>query len=261
MSALSEFEVIRRFFTHPAPGARLGVGDDAALVRVRRGMELVVSTDMLISGRHFFPDADPRLLGHKSLAVNLSDMAAMGATPRWATLSLALPTADAKWLRAFSSGFMRLARVHGVDLIGGDTTGGALAICVQIMGEVPAGNALTRSGARVNDDIWVSGYLGDAALALAALRKRISLERRELSRVQRRLDAPVPRVALGEALRGVAHSAIDSSDGLLADLGHLGERSEVPAIVEFERLPASAIMRLQLARADALTALLEGGDD
>lgn len=259
--SLSEFDLIRRFFTHPAPAARLGVGDDAALVRVRRGMELVISTDMLVSGRHFFRDADPRALGHKALAVNLSDMAAMGANPRWATLSLALPKADPKWLRAFSAGFMRLARRYRVDLVGGDTTGGALAICVQILGEVPAGRGLTRSGARAGDDVWVSGKLGDAALALAALEKRIVLAPGELARTRRRLDLPVPRVALGAALRGVATSAIDISDGLVADLGHVCERSGVAAIVDFGRLPVSPVMRRHLDRAAARSALLAGGDD
>lgn len=259
--SLSEFDIIARFFTHPAPAARLGVGDDAALVRVRRGMELAVSTDMLVSGRHFFRDADPRALGHKALAVNLSDMAAMGATPRWATLSLALPEADPAWLRAFSSGFMRLAREYRVDLIGGDTTGGALAICVQILGEVPSGRALTRSGARVGDDVWVSGNLGDAALALAALRKRIALAPRDLARVRKRLDLPAPRVALGIALRGVATSAIDISDGLIADLGHICERSNVSVIVEFGRLPVSAVVRRYLDRPLMRSALLAGGDD
>ncbi|OGA37513.1 MAG: thiamine-phosphate kinase [Betaproteobacteria bacterium RIFCSPLOWO2_12_FULL_62_13] len=261
MAELSEFELIRRFFTHPTRHTQLGVGDDAAVVRVRRGMELAVSTDMLLSGRHFFRDADPRGLGHKALAVNLSDMAAMGATPRWATLSLALPKAEAPWLRAFADGFMQLARKHGVDLIGGDTTRGPLAICVQIMGEISVGQALRRAGARVGDDIWVSGHLGDAALALAALTKRIMLKPPELETAMRRLHAPAPRVALGEALRKIANSAIDVSDGLLADLGHICERSRVAAVLEFERLPASAVMRRYLERRVARAALLAGGDD
>ena len=259
--ALSEFELIRRYFTHAAPGALLGVGDDAALMRVGRGMELAVSTDMLVCGQHFFANADPGQLGHKALAVNLSDMAAMGATPRWATLALALPRAEAPWLRAFAGGFMRLARRHHVDLVGGDTTRGPLNICVQIMGEVPAGQALRRDGARVGDEIWVSGHLGDAALALAALKKRISLGRQELATVARRLHVPAPRIALGEALRKIAHSAIDISDGLVADLGHICARSGVAASIEFGRLPASAIMKRHLQRSAARSALLAGGDD
>jgi thiamine-monophosphate kinase len=261
MAALSEFELIRRYFTHPARGARLGVGDDAALVATRRGMELAVATDMLVCGRHFFRDAAPQALGHKALAVNLSDMAAMGARPRWATLALALPSAEPAWLRAFSRGFMALARRHGVDLIGGDTTRGPLAICVQIIGEVPAGRALRRDGARSGDDIWISGHPGEAALALAALRRRVRLAPRDLDAASRRLHAPAPRVALGMALRGVASSAIDVSDGLVADLGHICESSALAAVVEFADLPISALMRRYLDRPVARAALLAGGDD
>jgi thiamine-monophosphate kinase len=258
---LSEFELIRRYFTQPAPHTRLGVGDDAAVVRVRRGMELVVSADMLISGRHFLPGDDPRQLGHKALAVNLSDMAAMGASARWATLSLALPRVEPSWLRAFSAGFMHLARRHGVDLIGGDTTRGLLTISVQILGEVPAGQALTRSGARRGDEIWVSGHLGDAALALAAVKRQLKLEASDLAKVQRRLHLPTPRLALGAALRKIARSAIDISDGLCADLGHICERSGVAAVIELQRLPVSPVMRRQLDRPAARAALLAGGDD
>jgi thiamine-monophosphate kinase len=257
----SEFELIRRFFTYPAPGARLGVGDDAAIVRARRGAELAISTDMLVSGRHFFADANPGLLGHKSLAVNLSDMAAMGAVPRWATLSIALPRVDTRWLRAFMRGFMRLARRHGVDLVGGDTTRGPLTICVQIIGEVPAGKALRRDGARSGDDIWVSGTLGAAALALAAARGRVRLASSERRQVEGRLHEPTPRVALGAALRGLARSTIDVSDGLVADLGHICERSRVAAAVEFARLPAAPALQRRLDRSAARAALLAGGDD
>jgi thiamine-monophosphate kinase len=261
VAALSEFEVIRRFFTHQARGAVLGVGDDAAIVRSRRGTELVVSADMLVSGRHFFPDADPRSLGHKSLAVNLSDMAAMGALPRWATLSIALPRVNARWLGAFMNGFMRLARRHRVDLVGGDTTRGPLAICVQIIGEVPSGRALRRDGARAGDDIWVSGTLGDAALALVAAKGRVRIPARARRQAEAKLDAPKPRVALGIALRGVARSAIDISDGLMADLGHICERSRVAACVEIGRLPASAELNLLRGRPVGRAALLGGGDD
>jgi len=204
--ATSEFDLIARYFTHRARHTVLGVGDDAALVRIKRGHELVISADMLVASRHFFRDANPRQLGHKALAVNLSDLAAMGATPRWATLALALPQADARWVSEFSRGFMALARRFDVDLIGGDTTRGPLNICVQIMGEVPRGKALRRDGARAGDDLWVSGALGDAAFALAALKRRIRLKPAELRQCAARLHAPTARVNLGLALRGLAHS-------------------------------------------------------
>ncbi|MBI3041970.1 MAG: thiamine-phosphate kinase [Betaproteobacteria bacterium] len=259
--ALSEFELIRRFFTYPARNAVLGVGDDAAIVRARRGAELVISTDMLVAGRHFARDADPERLGHKALAVNLSDMAAMGATPRWATLSVALPRVNAGWLRAFARGFMRLARRHGMDLVGGDTTRGPLNINVQIIGEAPAGRALRRDGARAGDEVWVSGTLGDAALALELARGRLEFTPRERRRLQKRLEAPTPRIALGVGLRGVARSAIDVSDGLVADLGHICERSKVAAVVQFDCIPASAAMKRHLDRPAGRVALLAGGDD
>jgi thiamine-monophosphate kinase len=259
---LAEFDVIRRFFTHRAPGATLGVGDDAALVRVRAGMELAVSVDMLVEGRHFMRDADPAMLGHKSLAVNLSDMAAMGAKPRWTTLALALPRVEARWLEAFTRGFMSLARKFRVDLIGGDTTRGPLAICVQIMGEVPRGRALRRDGAKPGDDVWVSGRIGGAALALAAIQGRVRLPQRERRNLEQRLHKPTPRVGLGVALRGIARSAIDISDGLLADLGHICERSNVGAVIEWEALPTTPLVRSQAQQSEvAVRAILAGGDD
>ena len=257
----AEFELIRRYFTHRTRHSILGVGDDAALVGVRRGHDLVVSADMLVAGRHFFRDADARMLGHKALAVNLSDLAAMGATPRWATLALALPAADIPWVREFSRGFMALARHFDVDLVGGDTTRGPLNICVQIMGEAPHGKALRRDGARIGDDIWVSGNLGDAALALAAMKRRIKLTAAELALCSARLHRPQPRVSLGLALRGVAHSAIDISDGLLADLGHILERSNVAAEIELAALPVSGTLGRHLDHVAACSAMLAGGDD
>ena len=259
----SEFNLIDRYFTHRTRHTLLGVGDDAALIRVRRGHVLAISADMLVEGRHFFKGTDPEALGHKTLAVNLSDLAAMGATPRWATLALALPKADERWLAAFSRGFMRLARAHGVDLIGGDTTRGPLNLCVQIMGETLAAKALRRDGARAGDDIWVSGTLGDAALAVAARNRRITLKKQQLASASLRLDKPTPRVALGTALRGVARSAIDISDGLLADLGHICERSQVAAVIEWNALPRSVLMRAITVSQHrvAQSALLAGGDD
>ena len=257
----TEFELIKQHFTHAAPRTLLGVGDDAALIKPTRGQVLAVAADMLVGGRHFFMNADPAAVGHKALAVNLSDMAAMGAVPRWATLGIALPGADARWVAAMSKGFMKLARRHGVDLIGGDTTRGPLNLCVQIIGEVPARQALRRDGAKPGDDIWVSGTLGDAALAVAAKNKRIRLKPAELKQALQRLDWPVPRIALGVALRGVARSAIDVSDGLIADLGHICERSGVAAVVAIERLPVSPLMRRYREAPAARAALLGGGDD
>ena len=256
-----EFSLIDRYFTHRTRHTLLGVGDDAALIRPRRGQVLAISEDMLVEGRHFFRGADPEALGHKTLAVNLSDLAAMGAKPRWATLAIALPKADTRWLAAFARGFMRLARAHDVDLVGGDTTRGPLNLCVQIMGEVPAAKALRRDGARPGDEVWVSGTLGDAALAVAARSQKIRLTRQQLLAATQRLDRPVPRVALGLALRAIASSAIDISDGLLGDLGHICERSHVSAVIERDALPRSALMRAHAGNALAQRALLSGGDD
>ncbi len=264
MKTHSEFDIIQRYFTRPAPSAVLGIGDDAALITLATDMELAVSTDMLVSGQHFFANADPCELGHKSLAVNLSDMAAMGATPRWATLSLALPektAGDEEWLQAFSSGFFGLAHAHQVELIGGDTTKGPLNICVTIMGEVAKGKALRRSGARTEDDIWVSGHLGDAALGLAHQQQHITLEADELDRCLSALHSPRPRVALGQRLIGLAHSAIDISDGLLADLGHILQNSNVAATIHMDEINCSASIKKRLPQPFAMQCLLAGGDD
>lgn len=257
----SEFELIRRYFTRAPRNAVLGVGDDAALMRAAAGTDIVVSTDMLVAGTHFFADADPRRLGHKALAVNLSDMAAMGAAPRWALLSLALPAVDPAWLRRFSDGFFGLARAHGVDLVGGDTTRGPLNLCVTIIGEARRGRALRRDAARAGDDVWVSGVLGDAALAVAHRRRRVRLSARELARCLRALELPQPRVALGLALSGVVRSAIDISDGLLADLGHICERSRLGADVIVDAIPRSPALARFAGAAAGREALLAGGDD
>lgn len=257
----SEFELIARYFTRPARHAALGVGDDAALCRVAAGMELAVSTDMLVSGTHFVPQADPRRLGHKALAVNVSDMAAMGATPRWALLALSLPKADHAWLRPFARGFLALADAFEVDLIGGDTTRGPLNLCVTIFGEVPRGKALRRDGARAGDEVWVSGELGSAALGLAHLMGRIELPPAAAARCLRTLDMPRPRVALGLGLRGIANAAIDVSDGLNADLGHICERSGLGADIHLDRVPCSKILARLHDRVLADQAMIAGGDD
>ncbi len=262
---LSEFDIIQRYFTRTPPGAVLGVGDDAALVKPSAEMELVISTDMLVSGLHFEADADPRLLGYKSLAVNLSDMAAMGAAPRWATLALALPeplvNAGDGWLKMFAEGFFGLAGEHRVDLIGGDTTRGPLNICVTIIGEAAIGKALRRSGAKVGDDIWISGQLGDAALVIAHTRRQIELDQEEVLHCLPALNMPVARVDLGKRLIGLAHSAIDISDGLMADLGHILERSKVSATIEMSAIKCSAVMKRHLPHPSAINCLMAGGDD
>jgi len=244
----SEFEIIQRYFSRPARHALLGVGDDAALLRTDAGAVLAVATDMLLEGRHFAKGAEPRALGHKALAVNLSDMAAMGATPRWATLALALPHANEDWIAAFADGFYALAERFDVDLIGGDTTRGPLTICVAILGEVPAGLALMRSGARPDDDIWVSGELGGAAYALHDAGNAAAASR---------LHQPEPRVELGEKLRGIAHAAIDVSDGFAQDLGHILERSGVGAVVHYALLPKFPCGDARLQQ----RCVLAGGDD
>ena len=215
-------------------------------------MELAVTTDLLVEGRHFLPGADARKLGHKALAVNLSDLAACGATPRWIVLALALPAADEAWLGAFSSGLFALAERHRVELIGGDTTRGPLAIDITAMGEVPAGRALSRAGARPGDDIWVSGSLGGAALALA---------RPGIAEAERRLHEPEPRVALGEHLRGLASAAIDVSDGLAGDLAHILERSGVGAVVRYAQVPKDPSFASVKDPDLEASCVLSGGDD
>ncbi|QZA79078.1 thiamine-phosphate kinase [Deefgea tanakiae] len=257
---MNEFDLIAKYFTRPTPDVDLGVGDDAALISVSAGHQLAISVDMLVAGRHFFADADPERLGHKCLAVNLSDMAAMGAKPTWFTLSLALPEMNEPWLAAFSRGMFALADQFGVPLIGGDTTRGPLSISIQIAGEVPKGAALLRSGALVGDDIWVSGPLGAAAAAVMHRTGRVELPAAIALRCDLRLDLPTPRVALGQALRGLANSAMDISDGLLGDLAHICEQSQVMAIIDFNKVP-QAIELNSLNSILVAEASLAGGDD
>lgn len=256
----SEFDLIDRYFVRPTPQAVLGPGDDCALLAPSAGMELAITTDMLVSGTHFLPDTDPFQLGWKSLAVNLSDLAAMGARPRWVLLAGSLPKADEAWIAAFADGLFACARRYGTDLVGGDTTRGPLNLCLTAIGEVPSGGALRRDGAKAGDDLWISGQAGLAALGLAHLQDRTKLPETLAERCISALQRPLPRVELGLALRerGLAHSAIDVSDGLLADLGHIAERSQVDAEVflrQLPRLPAGA--ESQLAR----QCQLAGGDD
>lgn len=258
MSA-GEIEIIGRYFadlTPPRADVRLGIGDDAALLQPPPGCELAVSTDTLTSGVHFAADAAPADVGYKALAVNLSDLAAMGAEPRWALLALTLPSADEHWLQQFCAGLRELALQHSVALVGGDLGRGPLSITLQVIGSVPAGTALRRDGARAGDGIYVSGELGGAALALA-LRAGAGLT----DALRRRLDRPTPRVACGSALRGVAHAAIDISDGLLADLGRLATASRVGAEIELARLPLCREVAALADERQRLRFALAGGDD
>lgn len=261
---MSEFDLIARYFTRPARRSPLGVGDDCALLQPGPGMQLAVSTDLLLEGRHFLSTVDPRALGHKALAVNLSDLAACGAQPLAFTLSLALPRVDEAWLAAFAEGLFALADAHACELVGGDTTRGPLAINVTVFGEVPAGQALLRSGARAGDDVWVSGTLGDARLALEAFRGTVSLPSAVFDAARQRLERPQPRVALGLALRGIATAAIDVSDGLAGDLGHVLARSGVGAAVQAACAPgllAALQQGLALAPERVEALVFAGGDD
>ncbi len=265
---MGEFDLIARHFTRPVRRAVLGVGDDCALLAPAPGMQLAISSDMLVEGRHFFADVDPEALGHKALAVNLSDLAACGARPLAFTLALSLPRVDEPWLTGFSRGMWALADAHGCELVGGDTTQGPLNICITVFGEVPAGQALLRSGARPGDDIFVSGTLGDARLALEALLGHITLDADTLARARQRLERPSPRVALGLQLRGVASSAMDVSDGLLGDLGHILKASGVGACIDIEAtsklIAASALFTGAAAHFDTellRQCTLAGGDD
>ena len=267
---MNEFELIGRYFTRPPKRAVLGIGDDCALIAPTPGHHLAISTDMLLEGRHFLPGADPEALGHKTLAVNLSDCAAAGAQPRYAFLAGALPDADPDWLEAFSRGLFALADRYDTELIGGDTTKGPRTFCVTILGEVPAGEALLRSGARTGDRVWISGELGAARLGLALLREEActddSLPPPEVrARALAAMHRPEPRVELGVALRGIATSAIDISDGLLGDLGHILARSNAGAEIELDAIPCSEWLRARIA--DPKTSrwarefVLAGGDD
>ncbi|MEY2687666.1 MAG: thiamine monophosphate kinase [Pseudomonadota bacterium] len=287
--SLGEFDLIQRFFTRPVRRSPLGVGDDCALLAPAPGMQLAVSTDMLVEGRHFVSTVAPRRLGHKALAVNLSDLAACGARPLAYTLAFALPRADAAWLGELAAGLHALADEHGIELVGGDTTAGPLNLCITVFGEVPAGQALLRSGAAPGDDLWVSGRtLGDARLALEVLRGATQLPGDAFEQVRHAMEQPTPRVALGQALRGVASAAIDISDGLLGDLGHVLRRSgaaragsaatvvaaaaetDLPQVASRTTMLGATLFASALPRSGVLAAqpadrqleyLLAGGDD
>jgi thiamine-monophosphate kinase len=265
---LGEFDLIWRFFKAGSESmaqtqrdlVQLGIGDDCALLQSDATQSLAVTSDMLVEGRHFFAGANPEWLGHKALAVNLSDLAAMGAKPIGFTLALALPNANATWLAQFSQGLFRLAQQWQCPLIGGDTTQGPLTICITALGHVPAGAAIKRSGAKAGDDIWVSGTLGDARLALGALRKEWPLDPSSLEAVLPRMHQPEPRIALGMQLRGIASSALDVSDGLLGDLRHILKASQVNAEVLIDQLPTSCTLAEQTQGLRRQCAA-NGGDD
>jgi thiamine-monophosphate kinase len=247
-----EFALIDRYFKRTMRHTVLGGGDDGALIQPAPGHELTISTDMLVAGTHFYADTDPEDLGWKTLAVNVSDMAAMGAQPRWAVLAISLPSVEESWIAAFAKGFHDCADAFGVDLIGGDTTRGPLNFCVTIFGELPAGQAIRRSGGKPGDDVWVSGLPGRAGLGLAILQGKVEFSEPRRSECLKALTRPQPRVALGLGLRGLATAALDVSDGLLADLGHILEESNCAAELQFNNLPPPGIQR---------DMCLGGGDD
>lgn len=258
-----EFALIDKYFTRATPSAILGPGDDCALLQPTPGKQLAITTDMLVAGTHFLPDTDPKNLGWKALAVNVSDLAAMGATPRWALLAGSLPAVDEPWIAKFAEGFFACAAEFGIDVVGGDTTRGPLNLCITALGECEPGRALRRDGAQAGDLVWVSGRPGLAGLGLAHLQGRIALPEPWNRLCVGALERPRPRVALGRALVGVASSAIDVSDGLLADLGHIGERSGLAAVVQLVQLPH--LPKGETYDADlrriALECQLAGGDD
>ncbi len=257
---MDEFALIERFFFRPPkrPETRLSIGDDGALLQVPPGQTLAATMDTLVAGVHFFPDVDPESLGHKALAVNLSDLAAMGAEPVWGFLGLTIPEADAEWLERFAGGLFGLAERYRIDLAGGDTTRGPLTVTLQALGWVPEGQALRRSGAMPGDGIYVSGCLGDAGLGLIMLQGKIGWRDQA---VIERLLRPEPRVGLGLALRGLAHACIDVSDGLAADLTHILNASGVGATIEWEALPCSPAMLRYLRERGDWQLPLQAGDD
>jgi len=268
MTVTDEFSLINTIARHTCAPADvvLGIGDDAALLQVSAGQQLVMTTDTLNSGVHFPAETSAFDIGWKSLAVNLSDLAAMGAQPMWCNLSLVLPQADNQWLEAFCAGFFALAKQYAVALVGGDTTCGPLSISITALGQVPVGQALRRDQAQNGDDIWVSGFLGEAAAALKLWQQKqldvcTHAPTNNSERLRQRLLRPQPRLALGHALRALAHAAVDISDGLLADVGHIAQRSGLAAVIHAKTVPLSAALRDQFNETDARRCALRGGDD
>ncbi|MGB1292424.1 MAG: thiamine-phosphate kinase [Pseudoalteromonas sp.] len=261
---MKEFELINHYFKGRGVTRRdvnLGIGDDCALVTVPENCQLAVTTDTLVSGVHFFDDISPRALGHRVLAVNLSDLAAMGAEPTWVSVALTLPNIDVEWLEEFTEGMHEIAEYYNVQIIGGDTTQGPLTITICAKGTVPQGKALRRGGAKVGDWIYVTGPLGDAGLAIESRKQEFKIAPEHLRYVNQRFDYPAPRVAAGQVLRGLASSAIDVSDGLLADLGHILAMSQVGAQIHVEKVPTSDAMQDTLDKSQQLPFILNYGDD
>ncbi len=261
---MNEFEIINTYFTqhgHARADVKQGIGDDAAVVRVPAGHELVISTDTLVAGIHFPITTSPEDIGHKALAVNLSDLAAMGATPAWALLALTLPEANDDWLKHFCQGFFHLAQRHGVQLIGGDLTHGPLCITVQILGFAATGQCVYRSGAQPGDRIYVTGTLGDAGLGLRQAQLSTHALNPAETFLRERLNRPEPRVTIGQALAGLANAAIDISDGLAADLTHLLTQSHVGARIDVDRLPCSSALQDSVTKEEAIALALNAGDD
>ncbi|TMP43658.1 thiamine-phosphate kinase [Pseudoalteromonas citrea] len=261
---MKEFELINRYFTGRGVTRRdvdVGIGDDCALVNVPDNCQLAITTDTLVEGVHFFADIPPRALGHRALAVNLSDLAAMGAEPTWVSLGLTLPKIDPEWLEEFTEGMHEIAEYFNVQIIGGDTTQGPLTITICAKGTVPKGKALTRSGANVGDWIYVTGNLGDAALAIESRKNNWPLSESDAASALKKFHYPSPRVAAGQALRGIASSAIDISDGLLADLSHILRRSDVTAQIHADKVPMSDALRHSIPQDQALKLALAYGDD
>ena len=253
----SEFEIIERYFKKKMKQTALGVGDDAAMIHVRNNYQLAISSDMLIENIHFLKNTNPSHLGWKSLAVNLSDIAAMGAIPKWATLSISLPKINHTWLKKFSKGFFKCADKFGIDLIGGDTTKGPLSISITIMGESKKDEALLRSGAKINDDIWVTGQLGLASMGLANLQGQLKLPPRIKMKCLRALEIPTPKTFLGSYLSRYANSCIDISDGLIQDLKHILKASKVGASLLLNDIPCEKFIHTS----KQYQFVLNGGDD
>jgi thiamine-monophosphate kinase len=261
---MAEFSIIEEFCHGIGPShanTKLSVGDDAAIISIPQGMELAVSVDTMIADVHFYADAAPESIAHKIMAVNLSDMAAMGAIPKWATLTLSIPSVDYVWLKAFSDSLKSIAHEYNVQVIGGDTTQGPLNLSINIMGLLPKGKALCRHGAKSGDDVYVSHYLGDAALGLLSLQDKLKINDKHHQSLILALEQPEPRVELGQKLLSIATSCLDLSDGLIGDLAHICERSDVSINIDLESIPLSQAYKEYIKLGGDLSLALNGGDD